>query len=173
MKHILITGTQGLAQSLAQVYKDHAVTLVSKSTGHNIHQVSSWGSSFLHYDTLINCAYDGFGQIAVLEYFFQAWKSNPNKVIVNIGSKAADSSRSEIDQQNHYWSYRLHKQALTQAHQTMSLRCQCTLKLVNPGAFESAMTQHLTHPKMPSITVAQHVRQCIEDPLMKRMDLWL
>jgi dTDP-4-dehydrorhamnose reductase len=69
--NILITGTSGLAQALAnQLGQAHTVTQISRATGHNIHDVESWGPSFYHYDVCVNCAYDQWAQVTVLEQFF-------------------------------------------------------------------------------------------------------
>ena len=88
---ILITGIRGLAGSLRDVYINHDVTSVSKSGGFDIHNVSHWGVEFLEYDTVFNCAYDGFGQVNVVEFFFNHWRNDPTKTIVSIRSTTNDS----------------------------------------------------------------------------------
>ena len=85
---ILITGSRGLAQQLGKVYVDQSVTLVSRSNGFDINNVDQWGIEFLDSDCVFNCAYDGFAQVKVLEFFYHNWKHNADKKIITIGSIA-------------------------------------------------------------------------------------
>ena len=170
---ILITGTAGLAQELALVYKDHTVSPVSRSTGHDIHQVAEWGRGFLDHDCVFNCAYDGTGQQQVLEYFYQHWKTDPKKIIVTIGSRVITQPRAELDQDHSYWSYRLHKQTLQLMHDAMCKDAKCDIKIINPGAFRSSMVAHLDIPKFDLRELATKIKKLVQDPAIKRIDLWL
>ena len=114
--NILITGQTGLSFVLANVLrKNHQVTCVSRSTGHDIANVTEWGPDFYHFDVCINCAYHSWAQIAVLEQFYYAWRNDANKQIINIGSSVVDYSRIEVDKEHEYMDYRIHKQALQSA----------------------------------------------------------
>jgi|LauGreDrversion2_6_1035139.scaffolds.fasta_scaffold06497_2 hypothetical protein len=168
---ILITGTQGLAKSLGDAYTDHTVQLVSRSTGFDINHIENWGSEFLDHDCVFNCAYDNFAQVRVLEFFYNRWKNNPSKRIVSIGSRTISHKR--IDSDSEYWPYRLHKQALQQAHDAMLLTALCDIKIVNPGPIDTAMIQHQKCSKLNPEDLAQQIKSIATNPLLKRVDLWL
>jgi hypothetical protein len=168
---ILITGTKGLAQKLAFIYADYNVTTVSLSTGHDLLKIEEWGVDFLDHDLVFNCAYSGLGQQMVLEYFHHHWQHNPTKSIVTIGSKIVTQPRS--DTINDYWPYRIHKQTLQAMHDTMWPTARCDLKIINPGAFDSDMVAHLNVPKLSLSALATRIKQYVEDPVIKRVDLWL
>ena len=167
---ILITGTKGLAQELAFVYSNHDVTTVSQSTGHDILKIDEWGVDFLDYDLVFNCAYCGIGQQLVLEYFHHHWQFNPTKSIITIGSKIITQPRS--DGTNAYWPYRIHKQTLQSMHNSMWPTAQCDLKIINPGAFDSEMVAHLDVLKLSLYELAIRIKKYVEDPVIKRVDLW-
>ena len=168
---ILITGTKGLAQELAFVYADYKVTAVSISTGHDILKIDQWGVDFLDYNLVFNCAYSGIGQQLVLEYFHHHWQSNPTKSIITIGSKVITQPRA--DGTNTYWPYRIHKQTLQSIYNSMWPTAQCDLKIINPGAFDSDMVAHLDVPKISLYELAIRIKKYAEDPVIKRIDLWL
>jgi len=168
---IVITGQQGLGAALGSVYNDHDVTAVSKTTGHDIHEVRRWAHSFLDHDMIINCAYSGLAQIEVLQFFFQAWKDDPNRYIITIGSTVTDYSAMRPDMIEHYWPYRVHKQALLAAWRETCCHAVKS-KLINPGPIDTAMTAQRHVIKMPSMELAQKIRDVIQDPWIRRVDLW-
>ena len=170
---ILITGTKGLAQELACVYVGHDVVSVSLSTGHDILKIDNWGVDFLDYDLVFNCAYSGIGQQLVLDYFYHHWQYDSNKSIITIGSKVITQPRLDIELINNYWPYRIHKQTLQAMHDNMWPTAQCDLKIVNPGAFDSDMVSHLDVPKMSLYDLATRIKKIANDPILKRVDLWL
>lgn len=170
---ILITGTKGLAQELAFIYADYDVTAVSLSTGHDILKIEEWGAEFLDYDLVFNCAYSGLGQVLVLDYFYRNWFNQPNKTIVSIGSKVIGQPRIEIERNTEYWPYREHKQQLQYMHDRMWPAAYCDLKIINPGAFDSEMVAHLDVPKLSLYELAIRIKRYVEDPVIKRVDLWL
>lgn len=169
--NILITGTKGLAQALGDAYIDHSVTLVSRSGGYDINDVDRWGWEFLDRDCVINCAYDQFAQVQVLEFFFDHWSNNPLKKIVSIGSRSAFYRR--LDNTAGYWDYRLHKQALLAAYDAMLLTAQCDLKIINPGPIDTAMIAHQQCAKFSPDDLAAKIKTIVDDPTIKRVDLWL
>lgn len=171
---ILITGTRGLAQGLREVLEpEHTVTCVSRSTGYDILEVEYWGQDFLEYDMVINNAYDGAGQLKVLEYFYYHWQSDRTKHIINIGSRASYYPRSEQHLDSEYWPYRLHKQTLEKAWEKMVLS-KCNIKLINPGPLDTDLIKDITGiSKMPVQQAAEHITRLIVDPVIRRVDLWL
>lgn len=169
---ILITGQRGLAYELGQVYApDHSVYLVSKSNGFDINRVDVWGSQFLDHDCVFNCAYDGFGQVKVLEFFYQHWQHDHTKSIITIGSRAVTFPRTEGEQG--YWPYRLHKQALQQAHDAMLCYAKCHMTIINPGPIDTDMIRHVDCAKFDAGILANKIQQIVSDASMKRVDLWL
>jgi len=168
---ILITGTRGLAKSLADEYANHTVTAVSKSTGHNIKNIHNWGSIYLDYDLVFNCAYHEYSQISVLEFFFDHWKNDVSKTIVSIGSKAIYGSRIENTQD--YWAYRTHKIALQSAHDNMLTTAKCDIKIFNPGPVDTEMIAHHNIPKYSTKELATVIKKLVAIPTIKRTDLWI
>ena len=163
---ILITGQRGLAYTLKNVYApDHSVCMVSKSNGFDINQVDVWGSKFLDHDRVFNCAYDGFGQIKVLEFFYQHWQHDHTKSIITIGSRAITLPRTEGEQG--YWSYRLHKQALQQAHDAMLCGAKCDMKIINPGPIDTDMMRHVDCVKFDAGSLANKIQQIVSDSSVK------
>lgn len=168
---ILITGTRGLASALKDAYIDHSVTAVSRSSGFDIHDIQHWGSKFLDYDCVFNCAYDGFGQIAVLEFFYEHWRNHLNKQIINVGSRSATYRR--LDGDLGYWPYRQHKQCLQSVVDAMLLHAKCDIKIINPGPVDTEMVAHQQCEKFDSGMLANKIKLIVSDPTIKRVDLWL
>jgi NAD(P)-dependent dehydrogenase (short-subunit alcohol dehydrogenase family) len=172
--NILITGNQGLALALQLelIAQGHAVTCVSRRTGHDIKDVKSWGPQYYHYDVCINCAYSTWHQIDVLEQFYYAWRDHADKQIINIGSKIADYVRIETEIDYQYMDYRLHKQALQSAFNRLINTAQCDIKLINPGAVDTDMIRHLSCKKMTPEWTAKQIVDIMKQPAVKRVDLW-
>jgi hypothetical protein len=168
---ILITGNQGLARSLSNAYSEHQVSMLSRSDGFDINHVDQWGLEFLDQDCVINCAYDRFAQIKVLEFFFKHWGNDSSKKIISIGSRSIVYKR--LDSDEGYWDYRLHKQALQQAHDSMLLTARCDLKIINPGPIDTRMIAHQQCVKFHPDALALKIKSIVEDPTIKRIDLWL
>lgn len=165
---IIVTGTRGLAKSLQTL--PHEVICLGREF--DISRVREWAESFVDADCLVNCAYNQFDQVTVLETFANLWRDNKNKIIINVGSAVADYTRSELLKDHEYWPYRVHKQALQSSFNRLTKECSCAVKLINPGAIDTDMIQHLTVPKMSVEQVTQYVNQLITDPVLKRIDLW-
>lgn len=168
---ILITGNKGLAQALGNEYSSHSVTLVSRSNGYDIAEINSWGHEFLDYDLVFNNAYSEFSQVRVLEFFYQHWRNDTTKTIVNIGSRCISYPRSESV--TDYWPYRIHKRCLQQVCDEMQPGAQCTIKIFNPGPIDTDMVQHLDIPKVSPYVLARSIAMWTADPLIKRVDCWL
>lgn len=168
---IVITGTKGIAQALKTVLADHDVCLLSRSTGHDIREIHAWGHHYVDHDVFINCAYDDWAQVSVLDFFYQHWKLDVTKTIVTIGSRVV--CHSGISQNNAYWPYRSHKQALQSAHDVMQADARCRMLIINPGPTDTDMVRHHNVPKLSPDRVAQHIRDALFDPVIRRLDLWL
>lgn len=172
---ILITGTKGLAKALDDhLSLNHQVTAVSRSLGYDIKDVSLWHSEFCDYDVCINCAYDRWGQVEVLENFYHLWKHYPHKQIINIGSSIVDYSRSERAQEAEYLPYRVHKIALQKTFEKIVKQSECDIKLVNLGLFDSGMVSHIEPSQKMSLEfVAEKIIMIMQDRSFKRVDLWI
>jgi NAD(P)-dependent dehydrogenase (short-subunit alcohol dehydrogenase family) len=172
--NILITGDKGLAEALQTVLmsEGQTVTCVSRQSAHDIKNVKEWGPQYWHYDVCINCAYDSWHQIDVLEQFYYAWRDIPHKQIINIGSKIADYARIEAEIDYQYMEYRVHKQALELAFNRMVNTAACDIKLINPGAIDTDMISHLSCKKMDPAWLAQQIVELMKQPAVKRVDIW-
>ena len=168
---ILITGTTGLARALSHAYMDHSVTSVSRSGRFDINCIDQWGHQFLDRDCVFNCAYDGFGQVAVLEFFYKHWKNDPAKQIINIGSRSITFKR--LDAELGYWPYRQHKLALQQAVDAMLLDAKCDIKIVNPGPIDTPMVATHQCAKFDPTELADKIKIFAADKSLKRVDLWV
>jgi len=168
---ILITGTTGLAHALSHAYMDHSVTSVSRSGSFDINCIDQWGHQFLDRDCVFNCAYDGFGQVAVLEFFYKHWKNNPAKQIINIGSRSITFKR--LDAELGYWPYRQHKLALQQAVDAMLLDAKCDIKIINPGPMDTPMVATHQCAKFNPAELAAKIKTFAADTTLKRVDLWV
>jgi len=172
MYNILITGTSELSLAIQETLNEHNVTLISKKTGNDINNIREWGKEYESFDILINLAYDSWGQIELLQYFYNAWKNDPNKKIINIGSKVSSYGRSEVTLENEFWEYRLHKQCLESAFLKMVDSAICDIKLINPGPIDTVMVENLDIPKMSKEFFSTQVKEIMFNPIFKRVDIW-
>lgn len=172
--NILITGRTGLSAALETILsKDHTVVCVSKSTGHDIQKLSSWMAEYYHYDVCINCAYDQWAQVAVLEQFYCAWRDDDAKQIINIGSSIVDYARIEPSKEHEYIDYRVHKQALQSVFYKLVKLAKCDIKLINPGAMDTARIKHLEYDqKMSPEFVAEKIVYIMKETSFRKVDLW-
>lgn len=170
---ILITGSKGLAQHLANVYDSEQCVCVSRSSGHDVNLVEHWGETFLDFDMVFNCAFGNGGQLAVLEYFFYHWRLKKEKSIITIGSKVITQPRVELELDHEYWPYRHHKCSLQLMHDRMLSTAQCDMKIINPGVFDTDMAANLSAKKMSPLDLAKKIKTIAADSTLKRVDLWL
>jgi NAD(P)-dependent dehydrogenase (short-subunit alcohol dehydrogenase family) len=169
---ILITGERGLAAALVNTWHRHHVVSTNQQN-YNIQDVKVWASDFANFDICINCAYDSWHQITVLEQFYSLWQNDSKKIIVNIGSNSASYSRTELDKEHEYSPYRLHKQALELCFNKLVKNAKCNIKLINPGPIDTDMVSHLQCIKMSPAHIADRIAWLIDQPDIKRLDLWL
>ena len=125
----------------------------------------------MDYDCVFNCAYNKFAQIGVLEFFHNHWKDKPDKKIITIGSRVITYKR--LDTESGYWDYRLHKQALQQAHDAMLIDAKCDMKIINPGPIDTDMIKHVMTVKISTVELANKIKSIVSDTTVKRVDLWL
>jgi NAD(P)-dependent dehydrogenase (short-subunit alcohol dehydrogenase family) len=171
---ILLTGSEGLAAAIVcKLPANYTVNCVSRATGNDILNINQWGSTYIDHDTVINCAYNNWGQVQVLQFFYNAWKHNQNKTIINVGSIVTDYAQSEKHLDFKYSEYRLHKQTLQLAFQKMSRDCECNIKLINPGPIDTDMVKHLQCNKLSTNHVAERICWLLHQPDIKRLDLWV
>lgn len=170
---VVITGTTGLANALYKALSpDNEVVCISRSTGQDIKLASEWCRTFADFGCCINCAYDDQGQLTVLESFYHMWQDDSSKTIINIGSKVASYARTETDKDHLYFRYRVNKQALQLAFESMCNTARCDIKLINPGPIDTEMTSHLNVNKLNTDTLAQQIVDIMNYPHIKRVDLW-
>lgn len=170
---VLLTGDTGLARALkAALDQDYVVTTVSRKNGFDLTNVGAWAQLYFDHDIVINNAYHKWCQIEVLETFYQQWKNDSSKIIINVGSTISDYCRSETDLEHQYLDYRVHKQSLQLAFQKISKNAHCDVKIINPGPFDSDMSQHLNVAKLSKESVASYVKWMLTQPTIKRLDLW-
>lgn len=167
---IFVTGTQGIAQAVTAL--PYNVVAVSRQTGHDIADWRSWVHEIKSCDVFVNNAQNKFYQTELLVHMAMAWKDQPEKIIVNIGSMVADYQRT-TGEDNKFWDYRLEKQSLQNAYIKLSRDCQCRIALINPGAVDTAMVKHLQCNKMPTTLIAEYIDMIIKRPELRRLDLWL
>lgn len=169
---IAITGTNGIAKATHELLcKNHNVSMLDKKN-YNINNVELWATEFFDYDIIINCAYSGFAQTKVLENFYNMWKTNPSKKIINIGSMITTYTRTQKELNDLYWDYRVHKQALELSFNSMVTNTQCEIKLINFGPVETSMSEKLVANKFSPSESAQYIINIMNDPNIKRVDLW-
>ena len=171
-RQILITGNSGLAAALSRALRHDKVSTVSRTQGYPIQDIAQWGVTFLNHDIVINNAYDSWHQITVLEFFAQRWQHDSSKMIVTIGSMVADYARVEIHKDSQYWPYREHKIALQRCFQHLVRQCVCDIKLINPGPIDTDMISHLDCVKIDPDWLALRIKDIMQQPAIKRIDLW-
>ncbi len=169
--NIIITGTRELSAALAE-YLSTSNTVHCLDRTKDINDVAQWGNKFVDVDCIINCAYDGFGQLAVLDHFACMWANHPDKTIINIGSIVSDYPRSEKEKDGEYFPYRIHKQALQKGFSSLVRDTKCSIKLINLGPFESEMSRHIKIKKLTSNQVCRYVDLLLSDSNIKRIDVW-
>lgn len=167
---LLVTGTQGIAAAVARL--PYAVTVVSRSTGHDVLAWRDWIDQFKQHDVFVNCAQVGSAQAELLVHMALSWKNQPSKLIINIGSMVADYRRT-VGNDDEFWQYRWQKQNLQNAFAKLTRDCECRVALINPGAVDTDMMRHLDCAKMSADTVANYVDLVITNPELRRIDLWL
>jgi hypothetical protein len=172
--NIVITGSQGLSNSLGKLLaENHNVFYAGRNNGYDIVNVAQWAEKFYNYDVCINCAYYKWSQCDVLEQFYNMWKDDSGKQIINIGSSIVDYSRLESAKEHEYLDYKIHKQALQLTFHKLVKLANCDIKLINPGAIESDRIKHINTNKMNVVFLAERILTIMQEPAYRKVDLWL
>jgi NAD(P)-dependent dehydrogenase (short-subunit alcohol dehydrogenase family) len=107
----------------------------------------------------INNAYAEFGQQCLLYELWENWK-NKDKIIVNIGSRAADYVH---DSNYPHYRYSIQKQALESASMYMT-HCMmpCKVICVKPGYVDTAGVRNKSGIKMDPKELASEIQRIID-----------
>lgn len=168
---IAITGTKSLSEALYNhLSRTHLVQCLGRDC--DINKANEWCLLYKDIDCIINCAYSGFAQVQVLDAFSAMWRDDASKYIINIGSTVSDYTRSERELDAQYFPYRIHKQALQNSFNALAKDVKCNIKLLNSGPFESNMVSHLTQNKLSLQDICNYTDLLINDPNLKRLDVW-
>lgn len=120
--NIIITGhTKGLGKLLHDYFLCDGI---SRSTGHDITDVDKIVETVKDYKTFINNANNGDLQYQICKKLWNVWKDDPNKKIINIGSRAKDFIKAE---------YGLNKNILSQFTKYANFNGKCRVSCINFG----------------------------------------
>ena len=136
----LITGKTKLAGAIISEFHeeqimDEVIEFESCRVGENI--------PWKHYDIFINNACVGFSQADLLNDVFHEWRDDPNKLIINISSRAAKPNLSQG------YLYSSQKAALNHLADNLVYNSdrRCGIVTLNLGLIE--------HDEVPSLTYEQ------------------
>ena len=136
----LITGKTKLAGAIISEFHeeqimDEVIEFESCRVGENI--------PWKHYDVFINNACVGFSQAELLNDVFHEWRDDPNKLIINISSRAAKPNLSQG------YLYSSQKAALNHLADNLVNNSdrRCGIVTLNLGLIE--------HDEVPSLTYEQ------------------
>ena len=171
---IAITGHAngiGAAITHAASEKGHTIIGFDLETGDDINDANSIVEQSMMADVFINNAYAPGAQIVLLQKIFEAWRDDPTKTIINMGSKAKYFPTGLI-RSNYYGEtptdgeYTLNKRMLTEETQRMQFysQKQCRIININPGFVDTAMTQELDKVKLTPEAIADAVMWALEMP---------
>lgn len=156
---VAITGhTRGIGKALTEVFDD--VVGFSKSTGYDINNKEDRLriiNESQDCDVFINNAYSGFSQTELLFDLWQCWKNEP-KIIVNLGSVAADYSHAKY----RLYMYATHKVALEYASLQMTL-CKepCKVICVKPSYVETEAIKNIMEKKIATADLANQIKEIV------------
>lgn len=163
---IAITGhSKGIGRALYdKLANNHIVEGYSRSNGYDISTKQNIIiRSAKDCDVFINNAYKGYKQVDLLNAFFEMWKYNPDKTIVNISSLSKYPGLS-----SNISGYSAQKAALS--HQAFLLMFKtdrkCRMINVNPGYVRTDMVSHVSEdtPMLTPDEVAECIVWAIQQP---------
>lgn len=157
-----ITGhTSGIGKELLNLYPD--ALGFSRTNGFDIRDPNARKkiiAQIADCDMFINNAYAGFYQT---ELFFNVWHEwkDKNRIIINIGSRASDSTTVRYP-----WpEYAVHKAALEAASSIASAyNTPCKVINIKPGTVDTPMVKHHVESKMDAAELASYIKQMVELP---------
>ena len=155
MKNVGITGhTSGIGKRLYERLSPNAIGF-SLSTGYNINNFNDRKriiESSKDFDIFINNAPAEFGQTLMFIELFQEWRDNPNKTIINVGSRIAEIQLLPLERQD-LLKYQAEKLILKE----MSYRVQGKCK-VNYRWFGYVGTEKIIK-KYPNFTKSDYITE--------------
>jgi NADP-dependent 3-hydroxy acid dehydrogenase YdfG len=166
---IAITGHAngiGAAITDAASEKGHTIIGFDLETGDDINDTDSIIEQAKIADVFINNAYAPNAQIILLHKIFEAWRDDPTKTIINMGSKAKYFPTGQVQATPTMAQYTLNKRMLTEETQRMQFysQKQCRIISINPGFVDTAMTQQLERSKLTPEAIADSVMWALEMP---------
>ena len=143
-----ITGSTGLAATIAGALQDHDITHVRVEEAQLV-----WEE--LAADIFINCAHVGFEQTKLLMRAYEAWKNDSSKYIINISSRAAQPNISKG------YMYSAQKASLNHlvSNLTYNSKKYCRICTINLG-----LLNHIDLPSVSHQEVAETIKYIIDLP---------
>jgi short-subunit dehydrogenase len=141
---MIISGTYGLAVYLSQYFTDAKYYSVFKLLEEPVKD-----------NILINCEHKDFKQVELFDYYFQEWKREPTKYIINISSRAAQPNISKG------YLYASQKAALNHYSNNIVYNSNkaCKITTLNLG-----LMKHKTLPSISYEDVAETISWLIQHP---------
>lgn len=120
---IAVTGSSKLAKSIVEELGAHSWRIEDRI-------------DTSRYDVFINNAHQGFDQVYLLEKWYEAWKDDPTKLIINISSRASQKNLSRG------YMYSTQKAALDHYADMLTYVSdkQCRISTLNLGLLESDLS---------------------------------
>lgn len=166
---IAITGHAngiGAAITEAASEKGHTIIGFDLETGDDINDANSIVEQSMMADVFINNAYAPGAQIALLQKIFEAWRDDPTKTIINMGSKAKYFPTGHNQVTPVMTQYTLYKRMITEELQRMQFysKKQCRIIGINPGFVDTQMTKGIDQLKLTPEAIADSVLWALEMP---------
>lgn len=163
---VAITGhTSGLGKALSCVFSDFVG--FSRKNGYDLRNYAEREKMYneiTECDVFINNANLGWNQSILLYELWEKWKDK-NKIIVNIGSDAADYSQTVAR------PYNIQKRSLQDACLQLQQAFQpCKVMLIKPGYIDTPSVQHIMATKMDPEELALYIRGLVE---LKNSTFWI
>jgi NAD(P)-dependent dehydrogenase (short-subunit alcohol dehydrogenase family) len=172
---IAVTGhTSGIGEAIfRRLIPNHTMIGLSRSHGYNILDTALILSTIKNCDVFINNAYDGLGQVSLLEQLYDIWKEQ-EKTIVNIGSTVTSFPPIDPNINKETWAYYHHKKDLETLHRNLSWqRNKCRLILISPGPTDTQMIlRHDINYKMSPDSVAESVMIALTNNFIQELTVF-
>lgn len=163
---VAITGhTSGIGKALSEIFSEY--TGFSRKNGYDLHSQiirEKMYNEIADCDVFINNADLGWNQSVLLYELWAIWKDK-DKIIVNIGSDAADYNQSIAR------PYNIQKRALQDACLQLQQAFQpCKVVLVKPGYIDTPRVKHITATKMDPKELALYIKELVE---LRNSTFWI
>jgi hypothetical protein len=154
MKNIVITGhTSGIGKRLYERLSPNVIGF-SLSNGYNINNSDDRKriiESSKDFDIFINNAHAEFGQTKLFIELFQKWRDNPNKTIINVGSRIAEIQSLPIERQD-LLKYQAEKLILKEMSHRLHGNCEVKYKWFGYVGTEKILKKYPNFTKSDYIT---------------------